>query len=250
MSEIEECLEKRNDNPKNNEERELCHKINENFSKFKEKLEKFSEIGELNNNYQWQTTPIIGYQETVYKKGGAVIIGYNENSGSKIYIKKCNINGDDKDNDFTGEKRDCVLNNYRYFKFFTGDSDSILKEKYGKNIKFLEFIPIKTSGKGVLLRIVNKNERIQNECFENLMSLLHLIEPDLVICNDLTVSGLFYKKYKEENKNLKEPISSIIFDINGRRVPVVLSGQINSRNGLDRYNEIRYWREIEKILGG
>lgn len=105
MSEIEECLEKRNDNLKNNEERKTCRNINENFSKFNDKLKEFSEVDELNNNYQWRTTSIIGYQDRVYKKGGAVIIGYNEKSGSKKDNKKCKINGDDKYKDFTGEKK-------------------------------------------------------------------------------------------------------------------------------------------------
>lgn len=137
------------------------------------------------------------------------------------------------------KKRDCIINNYRYFNFFSRKNNPNLKEDCKNNIKFLELIPIKTPGKGVL-RIVNKEERIKNKYFKNLTHLLYLIAPDPVICNDVRISALSHKKYKEENKKLKEPIGSLIFDINGRRVPVVLSGQINGRNGLYRYNEIRY----------
>ena len=231
------------------EERGLCENINEKFSELKKTLEDSLKTG--NNKIVWQTTPIIGYQETVYKKRGVIIIGINENDRSKGKDNaKCqNMK---EDSNFTGNSRDNVLGCYRYFKFFT--EDGILKrkslsDKFDHNIKFMELIPIKTNnGKG-LENVLKKSNDIEIKCYCYLREMLELLDPELIIVNSVEVSDLFKQQGSKEGiENQEKDVTNIIIDINNNKVPVILSGQVTGRNHLDRYNIIRFWNEIERVL--
>ena len=224
-------------------------KINRKFSELKKTLEESLKT-KIDKKY-WQTTPIIGYQETVYKKGGVIIIGINENDRSKGKDNdKCQNMKDDSL--FTGDSRDNVLGCYRYFKFFTEDGiliRELLLKKFDHNIKFMELIPIKTNNGDELKKHFSNNfDNTKKNCYCYLREMLELLDPKLIIVNSVEVSGLFEQESKEGDENQEKDVTNIIIDINNNKVPVILSGQITGRNGLDRYNKIRFWKEIEEVL--
>ncbi|MGC8982084.1 MAG: hypothetical protein ACP5JU_04020, partial [Minisyncoccia bacterium] len=69
-----------------NDEKDFCEKINDDFySSVKEIYEDLKELVENGKgkkiDFSFQSTPIVGYSDTAYKKGGVVIIGYNEHKG-------------------------------------------------------------------------------------------------------------------------------------------------------------------------
>ena len=223
-------------------------KINRKFSELKKTLEESLKT-KIDKKY-WQTTPIIGYQETVYKKGGVIIIGINENDINDMKRSKANANCPNKEKDsiFTGETRDKVLGCYRYFTFFT--KKEILSSKFDCNIKFMELIPIKTKkGNELKKHFSNNYDDIKKKCYGNLREMLKLLDPELIIVNSVEVSDLFkQQKSKERDGNQKEKETNLKINISDNKVPVILSGQITGMNGLDRYNKIRFWKEIEGVV--
>ena len=249
------CCDNSSDKSSNNqklseEDLERCIQINTKFYKLKEDLRKRFNG---NNELRWQTTPVIGLQESVYKEGGAIIIGYNE------HVKKENESNEDEYNDntnLTGLYRDNKLlneyNGYHYYKFFTKEETPISK-RFGTNIKFMELIPIKSSSKKeteILFKPRKKEIEIEYYCFEGLMYFLSLLKPKLIICNDKTVSCLFEQECDAKREPQTHKDSVVTVNIEGEKVKVILSGQITGRNPIDKYNEIRFWKEIKNILGG
>ena len=235
------CCDNSSDKSSNNqklreEDLKRCIQINTEFYKLKEDLKKrFSG----NNELIWQTTPVIGFHESVYKEGGVIIIGYNEHVG-----------GND-DNNFTGSARNNLLEDDRYYKFFTKDETPI-SNCFKTDIKFMELIPIKSSSKkkakSLLEELESTEEEIEADCFKQLMDFLSFLKPKLILCNDKTVSNLFEIESKCKSEPQNDNCSKVRVNIEGKKVPVILSGQITGRNPLDEYNKIRFWKEIEGVL--
>ncbi len=243
-----------------NDEKDFCKQINDYFYDYVNKIyDNLKELKLIDKDkgkkidFSFQTTPIIGYSDTAYKKGGVVIIGYNEHKGK-------DADDENKDNDekkricpkeshernYTNETRDKLLDCYQYYTFFTQDDYGLdLKKCFDGNVKFVELIPIRTKGTKDLNKVLDelkkKGEDKYNLSKEKnvfqyflLNVLLKEINPDLIICNSSESSKIFDK---ENNKN------NICYWNN---IPVILSGQITGNKKPDNYNMIRIIKQIKE----
>lgn len=188
-------------------------------------------------------------------KGGILVVGLNphigENENDSKWREKYKI--DERNTS------DCLLKEYPYFKKFTDKSnDDEGNKKYNMdllsvnpNVKFTDVILIRTSSKNNLLDKIKANTKeTENKLSDTIelgwekymVRMLHLVRPQLMVCNSVDLSWFLEKKAKYCSWEKDEDIIKI--KLESFFLPCVLSGQVTGQRATDKWALIRLRNSI------
>ena len=221
------------------------------------------------------------YKEYDYKKGGILIVGLNPHAEFNEDLEEDPAKVDKWKKDYKIEdKRNtscCLLNNYPYFKTFTGrdtlnskevdkvsevDEDEKCKTGKGvmnlrevdKDIKFTDIVLIRSQSKKKLLDYVNCKVKdgeaplenvIEIGCEHFLEKVLTIVEPKVVVCNSTNLSSFLENRFcREPEQNLK---GTTVLKVGNKTFPCVLSGQISGQRAMDKWILLRMKRAIVEV---
>ncbi len=170
----------------------------------------------------------------------ATIFELKEKEPSKKRILVIGLNG--HFNEGERDKEQPADKNYSYFTSF---KEEILKEYKEDDICFFDLVPVRTGNKKCL-----KYREFEDELADKLKvyleTALKLIDPDLVLANDINVSKFFIKYIFHGDTEKSNTVA--YYHLNNRKVPIVFSGHITGVRKIDEYNRQRLVREIKETL--
>ena len=145
------------------------------------------------------------------------------------------------DNDRKDERQPASKNH----PYFTSFENNILKGIDNIEIKYFDLIPVRTAKK-TDLKYNFFIDGLRGKISSYIETAHELYDPDLVLTNDVNVSKFITKNLCNMDEDGFDTI--VYYQLNTRKIPIILSGHISGLRTIDKYNRIRLLREIYEAL--
>ncbi|MEM0073105.1 MAG: hypothetical protein QW364_01280 [Thermoplasmatales archaeon] len=175
----------------------------------------------------------------------ATIFDYELKQLRSIKILILGLNG--HFNEKTPNEDQPAQNGYPYFNYFRKDFFRIQPEGVTlfdeSEIGFFDLIPVRTGRKNLLHFDKFKNDReLRNKIRIYLENGIKLFDPEIILTNSTDVAKFISKWLLCDYSKFGTTV--YYYPLKGKKIPVILSGNISGARKIDEFNRVRILREI------